>query len=108
MFAACTSSCLSRIVSGGGWKPVPLSMRDRVPIRSPLRIGITPRSPRISFFVTRASSESGECSGCNGGFPVFDKMVGHWEDSVRYVHATMEETPRIKLTGTREVRARAL
>jgi len=32
--------------------------------------------------------------------------VGKWDDSVRYVHANMNETPRIQLKGTREVRPR--
>ena len=39
-------------------------------------------------------------------YPVFEKMVGKWDDSVRYVHANMNETPRIQLKGTREVRPR--
>ena len=40
------------------------------------------------------------------GYPVFEKMVGKWDDSVRYVHENMQETPRIQLSGTREVRPR--
>lgn len=49
-------------------------------------------------------TEIGAGAGAGVGFAVFEKMVGEWEDSVRYVHATMEETPRVHLTGTTRVR----
>lgn len=63
------------------------------------RLSSSSSSSKISSF----SSDDVE-GGDGTSFPVFEKMAGEWEDSVRYVHATMEETPRVKLTGTREVR----
>jgi hypothetical protein len=52
------------------------------------------------------SSSSDDVDGGGTSFLVLQKMAGAWEDSVRYVHAAMEETPRVKLAGTREVRGR--
>ena len=58
------------------------------------------KTPRMRGLTLASSEES------TVGYPVFEKMVGKWDDSVRYVHADMNETPRIQLKGTREVRPR--
>lgn len=34
-------------------------------------------------------------------FPVFEKMVGTWEDNIRYIEPELEKTP-VKLVGVRE------
>ena len=45
----------------------------------------------------RASRSPVEAS----AFPVFEKMVGTWEDNIRYIEPELEKTP-VKLVGVRE------
>ncbi|EEH51219.1 uncharacterized protein MICPUCDRAFT_43393 [Micromonas pusilla CCMP1545] len=59
---------------------------------------------RVTADANASETSSASSSSSASAFPVFRKMEGRWEDAVRYVHATMETTPKIRLTGTREIR----
>lgn len=87
--APCRSGALRGTARSGGKAGVPGARAAKTPRRG-----------------AKVLANAGSGGDPKAAYPVFEKMLGKWDDSVRYVHADMNETPRIQLKGTREVRPR--